>query len=714
MSDPMTPGHAGDEVELHSVLAILKRQRRVIAATAFLMALGAVLFLSFSTPRYSATALLLVDPQAGDLLEETKAAPAGSGTDNTRVDTEVEILRSDAVALAVIERLGLAADPEFLARPGLLEQLAEFAGAAIAAGPGPGADPTMGLRDRLMDRITIRRRGLTYLISVSAQSRDPERAAELANALAETYIAAQLDAQIAAALAGSDVLAGRIAQARARLAELERQTDMFVLVNMQDDMRAGDGLAGQMRSVQTRADERRDLIRNARAHAASGDWALLAGLLDDVQLAVLAAERADLAPKSQGEMSIAFELQRLDAALAAKADRQLDAMSREVRELDRKAADLREEIRGELPVSSLSPEQLAELYGLHQEAAVARDQYQQLLSRMRELETRASVEIASSRVVSPAIAPTEPSFPDPLFVSLLAMAVAGGLGLSLAFANEYLVGGVTSEPQLAELLRAQATGEIPAISIASTGNLTPADRIIDAPLSAYSEALRKLRASIDQTLRSGGAGTRGAERGAVILVTSALPGEGKSTAALALARTYAAAGRKTLLIDGDLRNPSIHRQLGFQPETGFQDYLRDPSRPEDVRAFYARDPSSSLAMILGSGPSFDATDQLVCSETFLNILAQARDVYDVTVIDSPPVLPVVDPRYVASYADLAVMVVKWGATGQGDLRMAAQHLRKSLKADAQLLPVLSHSRSAQAQASYGDYYSDNRRYSAAT
>ena len=714
MSDPMTPGHAGDEVELHSVLAILKRQRRVIAATAFLMALGAVLFLSFSTPRYSATALLLVDPQAGDLLEETKAAPAGSGTDNARVDTEVEILRSDAVALAVIERLGLAADPEFLARPGLLEQLAEFAGAAIAAGPGPGADPTTGLRDRLMDRITIRRRGLTYLISVSAQSRDPERAAELANALAETYIAAQLDAQIAAALAGSDVLAGRIAQARARLAELERQTDMFVLVNMQDDMRAGDGLAGQMRSVQTRADKRRDLIRNARAHAASGDWALLAGLLDDVQLAVLAAERADLAPKSQGEMSIAFELQRLDAALAAKADRQLDAMSREVRELDRKAADLREEIRGELPVSSLSPEQLAELYGLHQEAAVARDQYQQLLSRMRELETRASVEIASSRVVSPAIAPTEPSFPDPLFVSLLAMAVAGGLGLSLAFANEYLVGGVTSEPQLAELLRAQATGEIPAISIASTGNLTPADRIIDAPLSAYSEALRKLRASIDQTLRSGGAGTRGAERGAVILVTSALPGEGKSTAALALARTYAAAGRKTLLIDGDLRNPSIHRQLGFQPETGFQDYLRDPSRPEDVRAFYARDPSSSLAMILGSGPSFDATDQLVCSETFLNILAQARDVYDVTVIDSPPVLPVVDPRYVASYADLAVMVVKWGATGQGDLRMAAQHLRKSLKADAQLLPVLSHSRSAQAQASYGDYYSDNRRYSAAT
>ncbi len=707
-ADTTPPQSARDDIDLRGLIAILRRQLRVMAATMLIVALGTVLFLALSKPVYRATALVLVDPQAGDLLDDTKLAPSGSGPENARVDTEVEILRSDAVALSVIDRLHLATDPEFLPSPGALAMLAEFVGAANAAGPETMRDINVGLLDNLRNRLTIKRRGLTYLISVSAQSHDPYRAAELANTLSETYIDAQLEARVASTLSGRDLLAGRIEAARGRMADLERQLDMFLLVNLADEQLSEPGLLTEVQGYLAEAEARRTQAQDLRNMANDGNWGDLAGHLKDAQLGALATARAELAPQAISQPTLAAELQRIDAALATKAEGQLIRLDNEARALDRKAAALRESLQAGLPVGALSADQLADLYALQQDAALAREQYQQLLSRMRELETRASVEVATSSIVSPAIVPTRPSFPDTGFVMLVAIALAAGMGVSLAFVNEYLIGGVTSEPQLADLLHMPVTGEIPAISIATTGSLTPADRVIDAPLSAYAEAIRKLRAGIDQTLRSGPIGLQRAERGAVILVTSATPGEGKSTAALALARTYAAAGRKTLLVDGDLRNPSIHRQLGFQPDIGFQDYLRDPSNPADVRAFYAKDPSSPLAMILGSSPSLDTTDQLVCSDTFANILAQARDVYDVTILDSPPLLPVVDPRYMARLADVSLLVVKWGATAQNDIRTAAQHLRKALGPTAAILPVISHSRSTQAMTSYAGYYSDER------
>lgn len=708
MSDASSILPAREDIDLRSLIAVLRRQARIIAATAAACAVAAVLFIAVSTPRFTATALVIVDPMAGDILDDKQPAAPGSGTENARVDTEVEILRSDAVALSVIDRLGLATDPDFLPRPGALDQIVKIFGRANAATAAYGSDAA--LLDTFRDRMQVRRRGLTYLISVAATAEAPDRAAELANTLAATYIEEQLQARVTASLAGRDALAAELAAARERLAGYERRTDQFFLTNLPAD-RGGDApLARAVADTQQQIEAELTRRQDARRYRQSEDWTLLAGLFGDDQLATLAERRDALGRSPAADLSLTSELARVDAALAAKAETHLNALSDSIGALDRRAADLRREMRDTVTIADLPPERLADLYGLQQEAGIAREQYQHLLARMSQLDTSASVQVASSRVVSPAIAPATPSFPDQTFVALVTLALAAGLGVSLAFVNEYMIGGVTSESQLADLLHATVTAEVPSVSIANTGRMTPADKIIDTPLSSYSEAVRKLRAGIDQSLRARASG----QAGRVVLVTSALPGEGKSTTALALARAYAVAGRKTLLIDCDLRNPSIHRQLGFEPEIGFQDYLRDPSRPDDVRAFYARDPASKLAMILGAQRSLGVTDQLLCTDTFENILAQARDVYDMTIIDSPPVLPVVDPRYIAPHADIAVMVVKWATTAQGELRAAADQIRRALRPDAALLPVLAQSRSSAALTGYGAYQSQSEYYSAAT
>lgn len=711
MTDHPANPERQDNIDLRAVAAMLRRQMRIIAASFVLTGLGAALFLGLSKPQYTATALLLFDPAAAELMDPARKPAPGTGTENALVDTEVEILRSDAVAMAVIDRLGLATDPDFLPGPGRLRQLAEIVGAARAAGPerSIGDDELLG---ELRDRVTIRRRGLTHLIAVSASAARPDGAAHLANQMAASYIDAQVAARVRTALAGRDVLAAQIETARARLAGFERRIEAFTQkAGPRAEARAG--LAAAIESNHAKIEKGLERQNIAARLKQDGDWQGLAELFGDDQLAMLARHRGFL-DSGRPDRSLAAELARVDAALAAKAEGHLSTLSSELGALESKTADLRREMRTPDGTGSLTPERLAELYGLQQEAGAAADQYQQLLSRMQELEIRASVQVANSRIVSPAIAPARPSFPDPAFVGLVALALAAGLGVSLAFANEYLIGGITSEAQLSEILHAPAGAEIPVVSIANSGRLTPADIVIDAPLSVYAESLRKLRASIDQALHEMPAERRKAGRGQIVLVTSPLPAEGKSTTALALARTYALAGRRTLLIDADLRQPSIHRQLGFEPDCGFQDYLRDPANPDDMRAFYARDPSSRLAMILGKGDSPAATDQLLCSDAFSSIVTQARDVYDVTIIDSPPVLPLVDARYVAQYADLAVLLVKWAATGQAELRAAADSLGRAMRKDAALVPVLAQSRAASAVKGYGAYYDGAARYSAAT
>lgn len=673
-----------DVVELRALIGVLRRQARVIVyATAACLAL-AVLFLAFVDRKYTATALIEVNPAGTTALQAAPTARAKTGDENARIDSEVEIMRSDAIALAVIEDLGLTSDSEFQPQPSLPGRLASFVGRANASGDGENSDLIALARFR--NAVAVRRKGLTYLIEVSAEMRDPAKARDLANAVTERHISHQIQTRVDAALAARDVLNAQIEVARARLNTTEARLEQFLVNELPEFARHGAvdaALQAQLSANRGQISVYHDLAETTRAAVEADDWGKVAGLYDDPELAGLAGLK--LSGANDGD--VGFDV--LDTRLRTKAESHLTVLDEEMDRLAGEANQLTAELRQSLDLRELPASMVTDLYTLRQEAGIARNQYDLLLEQARETEAEAGLQLATTRVVSPAILPVQPSFPDPGLVMLFALGASAALGIGLAFLNEYFVGGMTSDTQLASVLNTPSVASIPFADETNGGRFSPADRIIDMPLNGYSEAFRKLRAAVDLALRDSPPAPGAADKGRVIMVTSAQTDEGKTTTALALARTYAVAGKKTLLIDADLRRPSLHVQLGVEPASGFGEYLANPEKRDGSHDFYARDPASSLALILGSERAIAGTDELLNSRTFTAMIEQAREVYDVTIIDTPPVLPVVDAQYIAPFADAIVTAVRWASTSQSDVKAAMGPLHDAMRDDAFLLPVLT-------------------------
>ena len=698
--------------DLSSTLSLLRRQLGLIGVTLGL-ALGlAVAFLALVPPIYTATALVMVDTGKRSLLYADEPAPSAA-SENARVESEVEILRAPTTALAVVRDEKLVVDPEFGPRLGLSDKLRLALGLAPADSPGGEALANVVL-DRLSDAVTIRRRGLTNLIAVSVAAKSPERAASLANTLTAVYIDAQVASKVAGALAARDKLQGQIATAEMALTASETAIDGYIENNLARIEAEGGrtDLAALRSRIQALEAERR--TAEAQAGAArlaleEEDWAGLTARLGDAALASLQRQRVDLerrlggvAPDTPEAVDLTAALAALEADQARRAAAALDGIAGTAVALSGAEREARAELRGVLADGALPSEVLIGLYQLQQEAGIARGQYQMLLSRIRELEMQAAVQIADSRVVSPALAPIEPSFPKPAMVLVLALVAGLGLGIGLAVLTEYHLGGITSESQLRDVLRARVATAVPQMPRRQEGGASVADTVVLAPLSPYAEAIRRLRAALELSLRQGPE-RAGSAMGQTIIVTSALPGEGKSTTALALARGFALAQRRVLLIDADLRKPSIHALIGLVPDRGLIDYLLDPSENDLTATLMAQDPLTGAAVIPGRGRAQRETDQLLGSDVFVALIQAAREVFDIVIVDAPPVLAAVDTRYLVPHGDAVAMTVRFASTGQGDLRSAVQTLAEVMAPGAELLTALSHQPQGRDAARYADY-----------
>lgn len=711
----MTP--VDDTIDLRALLGTLRRQGRLVLAVLGAFLALALIYLAMVQPSYRATALVLVDPAQKNLLEPAAEVPGGAGYGDARVASEVEILRSDAVALGVVRTQALLADPEFGPALSLWQRLRAASGLGTATGTAAG---TAGAGSALEEVVrnfrramTVTRRGKTFLIAVSVAARTPARAAELANAAVAAYIDAQVSAKIGASLAARDVLQRQIEASRRTLAEREAALDAFIAGNAAR-IRTETGredIAALNATLEALAAERlaaEVALGEARAAAERQDWAALVAQLRSDALGELAAEEAALrrrlgqvvsdeaaAPDLRAELA-ALE-RRLAETAAAETGTMADALAALRRDEERARRALRESlVAGELP-----PDILAQVFEIQQDAAIARTQYQTLLARLRDFETQAGLQVADARVVSPALPPLEAAFPVPSLVLGLALVFGGLFGGLAGILRERFIGGFTSAEQLRDALGAPVGTVIPFQREAAPGEASIADRVVSRPLSAYAEALRRLRAAIDQDPGlAPGAAPAG---GRVVAIASSLPSEGKSTTALALARTYAVGGRTVLLIDGDLRKPVLHSFVGARTEVGFEDFLRHPEKFDSTRGFASTDRLSGTVLLLGRERSRLPTDQLLTSVQFAHIVETARAKFDVVIIDTPPLLPVVDARYIVRYADTVVLMVRSGSTGQGEVRTALGQLRGAVGGQARIVGALSH-HAGEPAAGYDAYY----------
>jgi polysaccharide biosynthesis transport protein len=692
-----------DEIDLMALIETLRRQMGLIFATIILSVALAAVYLFSVTPIFTASSLILFDPSQKNLLDPNSASNVNLSYAAARVDSEVEILRSDTVALAVVSEQRLIADPEFGPQIGLREKLFT----ALGIQKPKDRDPktiVRGVVQKFKNATSIRRKGSTFLMTVSVSSASPDRAAQLANALSNSYITQQVEAKIRSSLSARDVLQKQIDAQRAALAKSEDALDRFIqqnLTRIEAETGSGDvaSLAQALDGLKASRLQNEVKLTQAQTELSNKDWNALATNLESQALAELERQRAGIQQRlgrvvagSQAEVDLRAEVAALENKLAQASAQELSSLRKDVTALSTQEAETRRNLRETLIASQLPSDLLAKIFEIQQDASNARAQYQNLLSRKLDLETQAGVQIADSRLVSAALPPTGPSFPKKRLVLALALVLGGGLGVFFAFMKEFFIGGFTSPDQLQDAIQAPVVAEVPLAANLARGELSPADKVVKEPLSNYSEAIRRLRASVDQNLqkmaaKDGGALGPGAP---VILIASTVPNEGKTTTALALARTYALAGKRVLLIDSDLRKPSLHQFIGAEPSSGFLDYLRNPENRISMKEFSSADSLCDLTLVLGRTRSATPTDQLLSSVQFEEVIKAARKTFDIVILDSPPLLPVIDAHYLAKHANIVVMVVRWASTGQRELRAVRSPLRDAMRPGAPLLTILSH------------------------
>jgi len=707
------------EFDLRGILGLLRRQYRLILITLAVLLAAATVAVFVLKPVYTASTLVLVDPSRKDLLDP-EAQLTSASSDNARVDSEVELVKSDTVLLRVVKEADLLKDPEFGVRPGLRDSLMSFL--RLADGAVPSGDAALqGVLDKLREAVSVQRRGLTYLILVQARSLTPETAARIANTIARVYISAQVGSKVEATLASRDIIQARIEEAAAAVAASEGSFDTFFSENFEaiaaetgrTDLVALRGQLEDANAARSREALLADMVDGTRARR---DWAALAESLKSEAVSALEQNRqkllatlAGVAEGTERAVDLRAELGAIEAELDSAAGAELTNLRRDVAELQSRASDIRARIRSSVLESELPPQLLASIYSLQQNAEIARTQYQTLLSRLRDLEAQAYLQVADSRIVSEALAPHKPSFPNPRLIFALAGLGGLGLGVALAFLVENYVGGFTSEEQLEQVLRTGVVAAVPhqrdPRKAEGQHGLSVAQHVVDAPLSVFAETIRRARMGIDQALRRA-RGPVPPAGGAVIMVTSSAPNEGKTTLALSLARAYALSGQTTLLIDCDLRKPGIHRQLGLEPSSGLLEYLLKAAGAPDLPEIATVDDDSGAQVVLGARKSDVATDQLLSGATFARLLAAARNTFEVVIIDTPPVGPVVDGLYLARHADVIAFVVRWATTSQQEAKGALAALREAKPEATEIAVLLNQQESSRAahRNKYQGYY----------
>lgn len=706
-----------DEIDLRRIFDLLRRRFWLIALVTFAAIAAGGLTLLALKPVYTATALVLVDPSKKNLLDpETQFS--GSSSDSLRVDSEVELVKSEPTLISVAKELDLASDPEFGLSLGLRDSLLAFFRIAEPKLP-TGDEALAAIIGNLKDAVSVQRRGLTFLISVGAKSRRPDFAAKIANAVAREYIQQQLQAKEDSVLASRDKIQERTAQASQSVADSEQSFDNFIDTNLNRITEATGrtdlaDIRGQIDQLMRQRAQAAAAATMAEQNLRNQDWEAVAASLKDEAVSNLERQRAELlaqlqaAGDGQTEASIRQGIADLEKQLNEAATQAVSGLRQDVQAAQARTSELRTQLRSSVLDSSLPADILTNLYALQQNAEIARVQYQNLLTRQQDLNTQAYLQLPDARIVAEATPPAEPSFPNPRLILALAGLAGLGLGIGLAFLVENFVGGFTSESQAEALLHAPVVTTIPRYRLTKKGGQEPlslADAMISAPLSGYSEAIRRARIGIDQAFRRSSP-AEAKKRGLVLMVSSAAPAEGKSTVALSLMRAYGTAGQSTLLIDCDLRRPSVHKQLGMEPSEGLLEYLIDDADEVELNSIMAVDDASGAQIIRGSRRSDVPTDQLVGSGTFRRLLEAAREHFDVVILDTPPIGPVVDGLYLAEMADVIVYVVKWSGTPQQQVRAAVSALSSAKRPETPVLLVLNqqNSRAAGYGSKYGAYY----------
>jgi len=654
---------------------IILRKHQWLILTFLLTVVTVVTIASFKMkPVYQAAARVEVDKESQNSLpfQDSNAYDEYVDTEDY-LETQTKILESETLALLTIKSLDLGRYPEF-----------GGTSTALALGPGGAAGKRPAILGAFLGGLSVKRVPNSRLIEVTFEAEDPQLAAQVVNAHLQNYIEQNFRSKYDATMQASNWLSAELEELRikveksedARLA-YERENQIWQIDEKQDitTQKLGD-LSKAVTDAQTDLAQKEALYRMA----ISGNVDALPAARDSVVIQDLIKRKTDLdseyadavnqyGPNYPKVQRLAAQQKEIDDDLAGAQKTVVESIQEEYTTARNHVSLLQEALDKQKSETNDLAEKLVQYHILQHDAEANKQLYDGLLQKLKEASLTAGLRSSNIRVVDPALEPSSPSRPQKARNILLAFLVGLVGGVGLAIFREYLDNTVKSPDDIESLTGLPSLAVVPSLpglnghhgrlarlsGDAAAAGANPRVELLSyvQPKSQISEAFRALRTSL---LLS-----QAEHPPQVILVTSALPREGKTTAAVNLAVTLAQLGDRTLLMDSDLRKPGIRRALNLTvgKETGLSSYLAGVCTLDEVMIPH---PTISNLTALTTGPVPPSPADLLSSHRMRDALAELRRRFKFIVIDSPPIMAATDAVILSSLTDGVLLVVRSGET----------------------------------------------------
>lgn len=703
-----------DEINLREYWqVILKHKWTVLGffAVVFIAVFVATLLM---TPIYRATTVLQIEREAAKVVQFNDVAPEETMSSSSMdfYQTQYELLKSSSLAQRVVDQIGLErlrpsnADRDESIFDWLMGDSREDQLAADASQVALENLKQAKLKqaEALLGALTVEPVRKSRLVKVSFDSSDPVLAATVANQFAQNFIAFNLERRFEATAYAKTFLEERIAQVKLKLEEAEKAQLEYArehgIISVDKDGSTTSSLnLGEFNLALAKAQQDRIKAESLYMQLEAAGRGDLPQVLENALIQRLKENKAKLEATYQ-EKSMTFKpgfpaMQEL-AGQIAEVTAQLDAEKKSVRdsikanfEAAKAQESLLEQKFQQSKSETMSQQSLGVQYSiLKREADTNRQLYDGLLQRLKEVSVAGGVGTNNISVVDQALVPRDKFKPN-MGLNLLVATFLGLLGgIGLAFLFEHLDDTFKSSADVEKQLNTPVLGVIPSIrELADGGNAMQI--AIDDPRSSLAEAFRSLRTAL-QFSREGGVPP-------ILAFTSTEMGEGKTTSTLSIAIQLAQAGKKILLIDADLRNHAMHRQLGLPPHTGLTNYLAGGAEPVEITQ---NTPVANLFFI-STGPLPPNPADLLMSNKMHQLLDVAKTRFDHIIIDCPPILGLADALIISSMADAVVMVVAAGHTRRASVEVAFKRL---LGVRSRILGVVLTKMKHQSQGYGYEYY----------
>lgn len=652
----------------------VKYRLLIIGALVGTLVAGAAVTL-LMTPIYRASTTLQIDREAARVLAVDDVQPRESMVQGEEFfQTQYGLLRSRSLSESVVDSLGLANSDEFLTQMDALPARSDSGTAGERA-----ARRRQAVIKTLQDNLGVSPVRGSRLVAISFQSPDPQLAAKIANAYAENFIQSNLDRKYESSSYARQFLETLIAQTKTRLEDSERQLVAYAADQQIINLREGDSSNGETQSLAAaNLSELNAALAVARGEriAAEEKWRQASGAslftLPEVLNNPTIQRLTEARVTADADYQQKLQLFQPDYPAMVQARSQLDSFTRQI---DTIAAGIRNSLRNEYTVAlnrerSLQAEvdtlkadvldlrdRSIQYNILQRELDTSRTLYDGLLQRYKEIGVTGGVSTNNISIVDLATAPQKPSEPRLLINLATSLLLGLGLGVVAAFILEALDETLAAPDDIEAKLGLPLLGMTPLLE----KGRTPLDALEDAR-SNFSEAYYSIRTALQFSTPDGVPTS--------ILITSSQPSEGKSTTAYATALNLARVGKRVLLADGDLRNPSMHRIVGSENDAGMSNLLSGSGNLQSL----AKPTKQPNLHFIPCGPLPPNPAELWGGDRLRRILEEASQFYDHVVIDGPPVLGFADAPLLASSVVGTVFVLEARGTRRAQARGALRRL----------------------------------------